>query len=179
MQRIMVIGPSGSGKSTLARVIGERLSLPVVHLDRAFWGPGWVAPETDIWRGRVADLAAAEAWVMDGSYSSTFDLRVARADAVIWLDLPRHVYFPRAVWRMIRNYGRERGDVGPGCPERFDLSFFRDWVWTYPVRGRPRDVARMESLPAHVKAVVLHSRAEVRQFVAGLPASLAGDSAAT
>jgi adenylate kinase family enzyme len=177
MQRIMIIGPSGSGKSTLAHTIGQRLSLPVVHLDRAYWGPGWVAPAKDAWRSRVAELAAADAWVMDGGYSSTFELRLPRAEAVIWLDLPRRVYFPRTVWRLMRHYGRERGDVGPGCRERFDLGFFRDWVWTYPVRARGRDAALMASLPAHIRAVFLRSPAQVRQFVAALPASLTGDSA--
>jgi adenylate kinase family enzyme len=179
MQRIMIIGPSGSGKSTLARTIGKRLDLPIVHLDRAFWGPGWMAPTREVWRARVAELAAEDAWVMDGSYSSTFDLRLARTEAVIWLDLPRRVYFPRTVWRLIRHYGRERGDVGPGCRERFDLDFFRDWVWAYPTRGRERASAFMVNLPPHIRAVVLRSPARVRQFVAGLPASLTGDSPVT
>ena len=32
-QRIVIVGCSGSGRSTLARKLGERLALPVVHLD--------------------------------------------------------------------------------------------------------------------------------------------------
>ena len=28
-------------------------------------------------------------WVMDGNYASTFDIRVPRATAIVWLDLPR------------------------------------------------------------------------------------------
>ena len=34
MERIIIIGCPGSGKSTLARVLGEKLDLTVVHLDR-------------------------------------------------------------------------------------------------------------------------------------------------
>ncbi len=168
----MIIGASGSGKSTLARTVGECLDLPVVHLDRAYWSPGWVAPARDVWRARVADLAAADAWVMDGEYASTFDLRLARADVVVWLDLPRRIYFPRTIWRLVHYYGRERGDVGAGCRERFDLGFLRDWVWTYPTRGRPRDAQVIASLPRQNKGIVLRVPADVRQFAAGLPASL-------
>jgi adenylate kinase family enzyme len=41
-ERILIIGPSGAGKSVLARRIGERLGLPVVHVDAINRNPGWV-----------------------------------------------------------------------------------------------------------------------------------------
>jgi len=40
MDRIMIIGCGGAGKSTLARKLGEKLSIPVVHLDKLWWKPG-------------------------------------------------------------------------------------------------------------------------------------------
>ncbi len=171
-QRILIFGPSGAGKSTLARQIGERLGIAVVHLDAINWNPGWVQTETGRFRERVAEAAAGDAWVMDGNYTNHLDLRLSRAEAVIWLDLPRHVYFPRALWRTVRNYGRAREDLGPGCPERFDLSFFKDWVWTYPTRSRARHAQILASLPAETRGIVLRSRAEVTKFTNDLPASL-------
>ena len=38
MEKILIIGCSGSGKSTLAVALGEKLGLPVVHLDQLWWG---------------------------------------------------------------------------------------------------------------------------------------------
>jgi adenylate kinase family enzyme len=171
-RRIMIVGPSGSGKSTLARAIGARLNLPVTHLDALFWLPDWVGRDEASFRQLIGEAANADAWVIDGNYSRHYDLRLPRADTIVFLDLPRHVYFPRTVWRMLKNYGRERGDIGPGCPERFDLAFFRDWVWTYPVRGRPKTVALMASLPPHLHGITLSSRGEVEQFLSDLPTSL-------
>jgi adenylate kinase family enzyme len=113
-KRILVFGPSGAGKSTLARHIGARLGIPVVHLDMIYWNPGWVPVEREPFRERVAEAAAGDAWVMDGNYTNHLDLRLPRAQAVIWLDLPRYVYFPRTVWRMIRHYGRAAIPTGLG-----------------------------------------------------------------
>ena len=42
MQRIMIVGRPGSGKSSLAQAIGERTGLPVIHIDKIHWQPGWV-----------------------------------------------------------------------------------------------------------------------------------------
>jgi adenylate kinase family enzyme len=173
-KRILILGPSGAGKSTLARCIGEQLCIPVVHLDAINWNPGWVQTQVGRFRERVAAAAAGETWVMDGNYTSHLDLRLPRAQAVIWLDLPRYVYFARCVWRTIRNYGRERGDIGPGCPERFDLSFFKDWVWTYPTRSRDQHAKLMADLPAGIRGIILRSPGEVARFANGLPCSLGG-----
>ncbi len=41
LKRIAIIGCGGAGKSTLARELGKILDLPVVHLDRVYWKPGW------------------------------------------------------------------------------------------------------------------------------------------
>lgn len=143
-----------------------------MHLDAINWNPGWVQSEVGRFRQRVAEAAARDAWVMDGNYTAHLDLRLPRAEAVIWLDLPRHVYFARAVWRSIRNYGRERDDLGPGCPEHLELSFFSSWVWTYPTRSRARHAQLMSSLPARIHAIILTSPREVAQFVKDLPHSL-------
>ncbi|HZN31566.1 MAG TPA: AAA family ATPase [Xanthobacteraceae bacterium] len=172
MQRILVIGSSGTGKSTLARKIAPKLGLPVIHLDQEYWQPGWVATEPAAWKARVERLVAREAWVMDGNYSGTFAIRVPRADAIVWLDLPRHIYFPRAVWRIVQSYGRVRPDLAPGCPEKVDLEFLFKWVWTYPTRSRPRTLSLIESLRGRIPVVVLRTPRQVRAFVEGLPATL-------
>jgi adenylate kinase family enzyme len=171
-KRILILGPSGAGKSTLARRIGARLGLPVVHLDTFHWNPGWIESEVRRFRERLAEAAAGDAWVMDGNYTSHLDLRLPRTQAVIWLDLPRYVYFSRTVWRSMRNYGRERDDLGPGCPEQFDLSFLTDWVWNYKTRSRAHHAQLMASLPAGILSIILRTPREVRQFENNLPGSL-------
>ena len=116
MQRILVIGSPGAGKSTLASRLAGRLGLPLIHLDREYFGPGWTMPSKDEWRERVKALAARPAWVMDGNYASTFDIRVPRATAIVWLDLPRwQCLAERALAGGARITGGRRPDLGPDC----------------------------------------------------------------
>ena len=73
MRRIAIIGTGGAGKTTLALELGRRLGIPVVHLDRVFWRPGWVGPAADEWRETHRAALAADAWIADGNYGSTME----------------------------------------------------------------------------------------------------------
>jgi len=121
MKRVAIIGSGGAGKSTLARQVGDATGFPVIHLDREHWQPGWVAPGSEAWAARVAELVAGEAWIIDGNYGGTMEARFARADTIVLLDLPRTVCLYRAVKRAVlfRNRGRPdmRGEVRPAVPE--------------------------------------------------------------
>ena len=89
MERIVIIGCGGAGKSTLARQLGEKLDLPVVHLDGIFWLPGWVEMDRDEFDRRVREEMAKEIWIIDGNYNRTMPERIARCDTVIYLDFSR------------------------------------------------------------------------------------------
>src|ERR1700733_11230557 len=89
MRRVAVVGSSGAGKSTFARRLGERTGLPVIHLDHAYWRPGWDPPPDDEWDEIAPRLAAGDEWIIDGNYSRTVDARARRADVVVFLDYPR------------------------------------------------------------------------------------------
>ena len=167
LRRVAIIGPCGAGKSTLARQLGTHLELPVFHLDRLYWKPGWVESEREEFRGRQLALVESAAWIVDGNYGSTFDLRMARADLVIYLDFPRRIYFRRVLWRSIRGLGRTRPDLTEGCPERLDLSFFR-FTWNIPTQSRPRTLEGLARHNVAGRLVRLRSPRDVRHFIDAL-----------
>ena len=173
VKRVLIIGSGGSGKSTLARQLGERLGLPVVHLDAHYWNPGWVETPAEEWRERVQRLIAGPEWVMDGNYGGTLDIRLAVADTVIFLDLPRIVCLWRIMRRAARYWGRTRPDIAPDCPEKIDWEFVV-WVWTYPSRRRPGILARLRELES-ARAIVLRSASDVENLLARLPHGPAED----
>lgn len=164
VRRVLVVGSGGAGKSTLARELGRQAGLPVVHLDRYFWRPGWVATPVEEWRALVAGLVAKPAWVMDGNYGGTLDLRIAAADLIVFLDLPRRITIFRAVRRWTRWHGRSRPDMGPECPEKIDMSFLR-WLWSYPRDSRSRLLRAVDAHGAAARLVRLCSPREVRLWL--------------
>jgi hypothetical protein len=87
-RRVVVTGLAGAGKSTFSLALAARTGLPVIHLDLHFWKPGWVAPSQTEWRGKQCGVLAGDAWIADGNYPQTLDLRLERADTVVFLDLP-------------------------------------------------------------------------------------------
>lgn len=104
-RRIIVVG--GGGKSTLARRLARRLDVPCIELDALFWGPGWTESEDDVFRARIAEATSGDSWIVDGSYSRTYDVHWPRAQLVIWLDYSLPVVF----WRVLRRcYRRWRDD---------------------------------------------------------------------
>lgn len=118
----MIIGSAGSGKSTLARQIGTALNLQVFHIDReVFWLPGWIERSKGDQLRQVKRIVAQDAWVFEGNNSSTFHLRSARAEVLIWLDVPLWKRLFRVVRRTIRQRGKSRQDMADGCSERMRL----------------------------------------------------------
>lgn len=176
MQRVMIIGGSGSGKSTVARKLGDITGLPVVHIDKIHWLPGWVErPEAERYE-LIRDIVATEQWIFDGNYSSTFELRTARADTIIFLDISTARRVARVLWRTVTSYGRTRPDMTQDCPERLDsnfVNFIVKWVARYHSRGaRARAIALVEESRSKLTVHHLKSPRDVRRFLANIATAL-------
>ncbi|MGH7024619.1 MAG: hypothetical protein ACREEB_13670, partial [Caulobacteraceae bacterium] len=164
-----ILGNAGSGKSTLARRLGERLGLPVIHTDAIFWEPGWVEPENDAFRARLSAALAGDAWVSDGNYAGrTFDLRLPRADLVIWLDTPRGLCLWRVIARSVR--GGRRPDMAEGCEEKMiDAKYFEflRFAWDYDRKSRPRIEAARAAMAPETPVMHLSGKRAIETFLAG------------
>ena len=163
-RRWLIVGASGGGKSRLAREMAELLGLPVIHLDRHFWKPGWVETDRKEWTDKVAELSSQDAWVMDGNYGGTMSLRLRRAEVAVLLDLP--VW--QCLWGIFRrstlNRGESRPDLPEGCEEQLPDRWFIKFVATYKWRSRPKVLRKIAAEP-HVKLYHLKSRRAARQFM--------------
>jgi adenylate kinase family enzyme len=166
-QRVVVTGLAGSGKSTLTRSMAAKTGLPIIHLDLEFWKAGWVAPTDAEWSDKQRTLLADDAWIADGNYHETLDLRVERADTVVVLDLPWPICAGRGLVRGVRPSGAPMPD---GCPD----SVRRRLTGELPVAWRvwrkrhwePELERRIiERDGRHAAIRVLRSSAEARAFL--------------
>lgn len=165
MRRALVVGSCGAGKTRFSLELGRKTGLPLIHLDRCYWKPGWVKPTREEWRETVSTLIRGESWILDGNYASSFDLRMPVCDTVIFLDYPRGLCLRRTLKRRLGP--RERPDMAPGCAERVDLDFLR-YVWSFPRLHRPRILEALESFGRGKRVETLRSPAEAERFLRGL-----------
>ena len=166
MERILVIGCGGAGKSTLARQLGEKLNLPVVHLDRLYWKPGWVQESREEFDRKLAQELGKATWILDGNFNRTMPQRMAKCDTVIYLDFPRMTCLLGVMKRILTTYGKVRPDMGDGCPERFDLEFLQ-WVWNYNKNNREK-IYQLLDEATHAQKIVLKNRRAVKAFLKNL-----------
>ena len=127
--KISVIGYSGSGKSTLAAALGRKYGVPVLHLDRVKFAPGWVERPLEEKLADVKEfLDANNGWVIDGNYTNLwYDRRLAESDRIIFMDFGRWACLGRVLSRYAKYHGQTRNSMGEGCPEKIDAEFLH-WV---------------------------------------------------
>jgi adenylate kinase family enzyme len=113
MRRIAVIGNGGGGKSTLARALGQHLGIPVHEVDAVQWLPGWRRAPLDEVAHTLEGWAANDSWIIDGFGPwPVIDRRMARADTIVYVDLPFRTHLWWAAKRQVVALVRRRAWAG-------------------------------------------------------------------
>jgi shikimate kinase len=172
VRRVSVAGTSGSGKSTLARDLAGILNVPRLELDSVFHQQGWAPLPREEFRERVASFVTGGAWVVDGNYSKVRDLVWAKADTVVWLDLPRCLVMRRLISRTVRRVVT-RQVLWNGNRESWRAFFSLDpeqsiiiWGWTTHAANRELYLAASaDPANAHLTFIRLGSPRAVKSFL--------------
>ena len=123
------------------------------------------------WRSKQRAVLVGDAWIADGNYHETLDLRVERADTVVVLDMP---------WWLCSGHAFLRGFRMPGeLPEGCDYSHRRrlrdEWLLAVRIwrKRRSEPEYEREILSQRGLSVTLYrlkSKRAVREFLDGLDA---------
>jgi adenylate kinase family enzyme len=163
MKRILVTGNAGSGKTTLSLKLGEHLGIPVAHLDRVVWGPGWKKNARPEVAKAIEGILSAPTWIVDGVSSQACQA----ADTVVFLDFGVPTCLFRGLKRTVRYFFGQRPEVPPNCPEVKALWLMVGIIFRFPGTTR---LSLLESLerPAPDRNVIrVTRRSELKAFLDG------------
>ncbi len=135
--KIAIIGNAGSGKSTLASDLHKKLKIPLYHLDKYFWKPGWQEPERTEFHKIHNELCDKGTWIIEGVATGCFEYRAEKADVIIFLDMPTYICLYRVFKRAYVHFGTVRPCGADGCPERFPSFKFLKFMLLFNSTRRP------------------------------------------
>lgn len=164
MDKIVIIGSPGAGKTTLALQLGEILKVPVFHLDRYFWLPGWIEKSRRDRRKILKGFVQQEQWIIEGTYLSLSEPRLKAADTIIFLDISFQLCLHRIVHRHYKDKRQPRPDLPDGCLDRLNGKCILK-VLAFSVRGRRTLNQKLERYESTKQVIQLQSPDEVGNFL--------------
>lgn len=165
MKKIIIIGCPGSGKSTFSKALHQRTGIPLYHLDMMYWNADRTTVEKSVFLARLSAALGEDAWIIDGNYASTMEMRMGACDTVIFLDYPTELCLAGVRERQ----GKPRGDM-PWIETEVDEEFL-DFIKAYNEQQRPRV---MELLDQHREKniIIFTDREQAERFLKGISLQL-------
>ncbi len=159
MKKVIVIGCPGSGKSMFSRRLHELTGMPLTHLDNLYWNADRTQVPKEEFLSRLHAVMSAGAWIIDGNYSSTMELRMSACDTVFFLDYPTEV--------CIQGINERRGKPRPDMPwyesGEIDADFV-SFVENYRRDSRPRVLEMLMQYPEK-SIYVFANRREAQRYL--------------
>lgn len=163
-KRIHIIGSIGSGKTTLARKLSAQLHIPCFELDNVVRER---LPTGDVMRTKekrdayLADIIAADSWIVEGSHQKWVMSSFQKADLIIFLDIGMTTRRVRIIKRYFKQKaGLEKSNYTPTLEILVRLYKYNT-VFEYERKPIVFEMLR----PFEEKLVVLKSDAEIREYV--------------
>ena len=162
-RKIIVLGCSGSGKSTFSRKLRDITGLSLIHLDNVWWKEDRTHVSRDEFDERLAEILRGEAWIVDGDYSRTYEVRLRACDTVIFLDFDEE----ECMRGITERVGTVREDI-PWVEQSLDPELVK-LVKAYRTENRPTLYALFRKY-AEKRILVFGTRAEADAWLEGLKA---------
>ena len=164
MKKIVILGCAGCGKSTLAKKLGSQLNIPVLHLDTIYWKANWKEEDSQIFLEKQIEMIKKDAWILDGNYRDTLDMRLKDCDTVIYLDYPRRTAIYGIYKRYFEYRNKPRDTIAEGCPEKIDKSFFK-WVWNFRKNARPIIINKINEYKLEKEVLIFKRRRHLKKYL--------------
>ncbi len=161
MKKVIVIGSPGAGKSTFSRKLRDKTGLPLFYLDMIWHKPDKTNITREEFREELEKIFKKDAWIIDGNYLWTLEMRLKACDTVFFLDYPVEACLEGARSRI----GTEREDL-PWEETEFDEEF-RQYIVDFPKEQLPKMYELLEKYKQEKKWIIFRSREEEEEFWKG------------
>ncbi|MDX5346618.1 MAG: hypothetical protein LPK19_05175 [Hymenobacteraceae bacterium] len=147
IHKVTIAGNSGAGKSTLALQLGEKLQLPVFHIDKIQFKPGWeLTPEEEFNRQQDVWLQQ-ERWLIEGVGPwQALKQRFEASDTIIYLDYPVELCLQRAQQRLQQDLEQPSPFLPDNCPYAEKAEKQQEVIRFFQQEWRPKILALQQLL---------------------------------
>ena len=164
--KILLIGSPGSGKSTLTRELKKILDIPVLHLDK-IWHTTNYDETAKKWfiKEQTKFMDNNTSWVIDGNYNGTLDLRIERANLIIWFHIPRRITMIRVLKRSIKRKFQKvaADDMSAEFKEKLNREYvdFLRFVWDFEKNNVPTMEEKLRQISPDCELIVVKNKGDV------------------
>lgn len=161
-RRIAIIGLPGSGKSTFAMQLGSVLNIPVHHLDKHMF-EGRKKRNKEEFLTIKKSLLEQEAWIIEGCSFSTLEMRFARADTVIYFDLPRSL----CIWRICKRLlSSNKHLIETGCLNGINWTLIK-YIWNFN-QDKRQGIEELSKKYPKVNFLIFHRSQDAEDYLKNL-----------
>lgn len=128
----MIFGRPGSGKSTFATWLSRSLGFPLHHLDKHFYVNNWVERDYNEFLQIQQNIVDTECWIVDGNSTRSLEMRMKRADLVLYFNFSKFICYLR-IFKRFFNPNRSFDDRAPGCKEKVRFPLLK-YIWGFEER---------------------------------------------
>lgn len=143
MKKVIVIGCPGSGKSTFSKKLRNLTGIELIHLDLLYWNKDKTTVTREIFDERLKAATDKEAWIIDGNFQRTLEMRMKLCDTVFFLDIPTEVCLDGINSRR----GTPRSDMPWVESGNESVGELESFVKDFRSNGRQKILALIESYP--------------------------------
>lgn len=159
LQKVIVIGSPGAGKSTFSRRLRDITGLPLFYLDMIWHKPDRTNISREELIAEQKKIMESPAWIIDGNYLSTLELRLENCGTIFLLDYPLDICLAGAKARI----GTKREDI-PWVESEFDAEF-RQWILDFPKDQLPVIYRLLEKYGQSRKVHIFRSREAAENYL--------------
>lgn len=118
MKKVAVIGNACSGKTRLSRVLAQRYSLPLTHVDSIQFLPGMKLRDPSETRKILEEVAEQDQWIIDGfGPLKIIESRFQKADIVVFIRFPLWRNYWWCLKRQVKGFFVKRAELPEDCFE--------------------------------------------------------------